>query len=721
MLDFLGRWTYRARWPVLAGAVLFLGLAGVWGSTAFDHLTGSGFTYAGSESARADELGRTLPGQADADLVVVFRSETWRVDDPRYARAATAVLDGLPAELVAARTDYWTTRQPALVAADRRTSFATVQVAGADERTRTEHYEELADRFVSPDDTVRVTVGGPLAMFAEVNERSEQDLARAERLALPVVFLLLVLLLRNLVAAALPVVVGVLAIVGSLAGLRLLTSVVDVSVFAVNIVTLLGLGLAVDYSLFVVSRFREELDRAPVPAALRATMRTAGRTILVSAVTVAVAMSSLFVFPQTFLRSIGLGAIMAVLLAVAFSLTVMPALLAVLGHRVRPWRAGAARHTGPGPGVWGRTAYAVMRRPVLVGAAVVGLLLLLALPFLRVSYGWLDARVLPQSTESRQAQDTLDANFPANLTSPVQAVVTLADPVGSVRGQRDLTGWLLRVESVPGVTGTDVTGGAGSTATVSVRFAGQPISDDGRRLVRAVRAVEPPPGGQVLVGGNSATFTDLLAVLGDRLPWMALVMLLATFVLLFLAFGSVVLPIKAILLNVLNLAAAFGVVVWIFQDGRLTGLLDFTPTGDIDVIQLILILAVAFALSMDYEVFLLSRIREQYDLTGDNREAVATGLERSGRIITGAALLLVIVIGAFATSEVLVVKIVGIGLAVAIVLDATIIRMLLVPASMRLLGTYNWWMPAPLRPLYSRWGIREEGRSPEREPEEVAT
>ena len=649
MLDFLGRWTYRARWPVLAGAVLFLGLAGVWGSTAFDHLTGSGFTYAGSESARADELGRTLPGQADADLVVVFHSETWRVDDPRYARAATAVLDGLPAELVAARTDYWTTRQPALVAADRRTSFATVQVAGADERTRTEHHEELADRFVSPDDTVRVTVGGPLAMFAEVNERSEQDLARAERLALPVVFLLLVLLLRNLVAAALPVVVGVLAIVGSLAGLRLLTSVVDVSVFAVNIVTLLGLGLAVDYSLFVVSRFREELDRAPVPAALRATMRTAGRTILVSAVTVAVAMSSLFVFPQTFLRSIGLGAIMAVLLAVAFSLTVMPALLAVLGHRVRPWRAGAGRHVGPGPGVWGRTAYAVMRGPVLVAAAVVGLLLLLALPFLRVSYGWLDARVLPQSTESRQAQDTLDANFPANLTSPVEAVVTLADPADSVRGQRDLTGWLLRVESVPGVTGTDVTGAAGPTAAVSVRFAGQPISDDGRRLVRAVRAVEPPPGGQVLVGGNSATFTDLLAVLGDRLPWMALVMLLATFVLLFLAFGSVVLPIKAILLNVLNLAAAFGVVVWIFQDGRLTGLLDFTPTGDIDVIQLILILAVAFALSMDYEVFLLSRIREQYDLTGDNREAVATGLERSGRIITGAALLLVIVIGAFAT------------------------------------------------------------------------
>ena len=710
MLDLLGRVAYRSRRLILVGAVLFLGGAGAWGATAFDHLTGSGFTYAASESAQADALARELPGQAAPDVVLLFSSDTLQVDDPRYAAAAGAVLRGLPPDLVTDTTDYWSTRAPGLVGAGGRASFAAVQVTGDGERARTESFEALRDRLESPDEAVRLTVGGTLATYSEVSTTSEQDLARAEKIALPIVFLLLVLILRNVLAAALPVLVGMLAIVGSLAVLRTITLVTDVSVFAVNIVTLLGLGLAVDYSLFMVSRFREELARGlAVPAALRATMVTAGRTIAVSAVTVALAMASLFVFPQTFLRSIGLGGICAVLLAVLFSLTVMPALLAVLGARAGPWRATTGRRHRQTVGFWARLAYGVMRRPVPVALGVLALLAVLALPFLRVSYGWADARTLPAASESRQVQEALERDFPTNASSPIDVVLTLPDAVDSPAGEAGLTDYLRRVGEVPGVLGAQVTGGAGESATIAVRFTGQPISSDGRAMVAAVRAVAPPEGGEVLVGGNAGTFADLIGILGERLPWMGLIILLTTFVLLFLAFGSVVLPVKAILLNIVNLAAAYGVLVWVFQDGRLTGLLDFTPTGDIDVIQLILILAAAFALSMDYEVFLLSRIREEYDRTGDNREAVAIGLQRSGRIITSAALLLVIVIGAFATSEVLVVKIIGVGLALAIVLDATIVRMLLVPATMRLLGTYNWWMPGPLRPLYSRWGIREDG------------
>jgi RND superfamily putative drug exporter len=308
--------------------------------------------------------------------------------------------------------------------------------------------------------------------------------------------------------------------------------------------------------------------------------------------------------------------------------------------------------------------------------------------------------VLPESASSRQVQHQLEEQFPASVTRPIEAIVT--EP-GS---RQALATYVGAIEKLDGVDGVAVTGMSDDAARVTVSFSAEPISPEGRELVEAVRAVGSP-GGEVLVGGDAAGFADLMDMLEQRLPWMALLVVLTTFVLLFLAFGSLILPIKAIVMNVLSLSAAFGAVVWIFQDGRLTGLLDFTSTGNIDVVQPILILAVAFGLSMDYEVFLLSRIREQYDLTGDNTEAVAIGLQRTGRIITSAALLLVVVILSFATSQVLVVKIIGIGLAIAIVVDATIVRALLMPATMRLLGRLNWWVPGPLRPLYNRWGIKE--------------
>ncbi|XTZ15753.1 MMPL family transporter [Micromonospora echinospora] len=707
MLDVLGRFTHRVRWWVIAGAVVFLAAAGAWGANAFDDLAAGGFTYAASESSRAEEVERDRLGRNDADVVVLFGHDRWTVEDPAYRDAARQVLDRLPAERIEGVTDYWRTNASALVGTDRRETFAAVQIAGATENDRLTNYLAVRESLTSPD--LDVTVGGPLALIDDVNTQSKADLTRAEALALPVLFLLLVLIFRNVLAALLPVLVGVLAIVGSLAGLRLLAQFTDVSIFAVNVVTLLGLGLAVDYSLFMVSRFREELGAGhPVPQALRRTMVTAGRTIVVSAVTVALALASLAVFPQVFLRSIAVGGVAAVLLAGFFSLTVMAAMLALLGPRLRERR----RRPGvadPDSGAWARIARTVMRRPVLVGGAVVAVLVLLGLPFLRISYGWLDTRVLPATAESRQVQDTLAESFPESVTRPIDAVVTLDGPAAEPAGRAELAAYVDRVAALPDVRQADVTGLSGDTARVTVRFDVEPISAQGRDLVDAVRAVEPPTGGTVLVGGDAAGFADLMDMLTSRLPWMALLVLVTTFALLFFSFGSLVLPVKAILMNVLSLTAAFGAVVWIFQDGHLDGLLRFTSTGNIDVVQPILIFAVAFGLSMDYEVFLLSRIREHYDLVGENTEAVAVGLQRSGRIITSAALLLVVVIVSFATSSVLVVKIIGVGLAIAVVVDATIVRALLMPATMRLLGRLNWWVPGPLRPLYNRWGIREGG------------
>ena len=343
---------------------------------------------------------------------------------------------------------------------------------------------------------------------------------------------------------------------------------------------------------------------------------------------------------------------------------------------------------------------------------VTGVLIALALPFLRVQFGGIDVRVLPADQESRIVTETIDHDFPPSTTGPITSIVTLPDAVDSPAGAAALQSYVGAVADVPGVDGATVTGAAGDTARVSVAYSGDPVDKAARDLVQAVRDVPAPDGARVLVGGESATLADLLASLGRLLPWMALMVVATTFVLLFLAFGSVVLPIKAVLMNVLSLGASFGALVWIFQEGHLSGFLDFTPTGFVEATQPILVLAIVFGLSMDYEVFLMSRIREQYDLTGDNTASVATGLQRTGGIITSAALLLLVVIGAFSLSGITFIKMIGVAMLIAIVIDATIVRILLVPATMRLLGNANWYAPGPLRRLYARYGIRESDGEP---------
>jgi RND superfamily putative drug exporter len=649
------------------------------------------------------------------------------VDDPAFQQAVTSTLAALPHDTVAHVTTFWASHAPQLVSNDRHASYAVLQLVG-DPDQREAGLTRIENQLAAPG--LQTEVGGIVTVNKDISQQITKDLARAESISTPLLMLLLVIIFGSVAAASLPLAIGVTAILGAFTALRAFTYLTDVSIFSINIVTILGLGLAIDYGLFVVSRFREELPRsATVGEAVAATMTTAGRTVAVSGVTVAISLSGLLLFPQVFLRSMGFGGMAAVLVAMLTALIVLPALLGVLGHRVdalsvraplrrlfhRPAPPALAVGGGGGgdgvvaSGVWHRVAHSVMRRPVVYIVVIGGVLLALGLPFLRIAFGGVDVRALPASTQSRQVGETIDRDFARNAASPIDVVVTLPGPVSEPSQGAALGQFVQAVAHVPGVTAAQVTGAAGNTARISARYDPAPISPVAQDLVRQIRALPAPPGGSVLVGGQTAELVDLLGSVGSRLPWMGLLVVVATFVLLFLAFGSVVLPVKAVAVTALSLSASFGAMVWIFQDGHLSGFLGFTPTGAIEATQPILVLAIVFGLSMDYEVFLMSRIREEYDRTGDNTAAVAAGLQRTGRIITSAALLLTIVVGAFATSGITFIKLIGVATAIAILIDATVVRTLLVPAVMRLLGRANWYAPGPLRRVYARYGIHEGG------------
>jgi RND superfamily putative drug exporter len=722
MFDALGRVMYRRRRWVVALALVLVAGAAVWGTGVFGKLTGSGFEDPGSESSRASAVAaRDLGRQAASDVVVLYRSPTATVDDPAFRSAVTGTLSALPKDVVVGTTSFWSTGSPALVSADRHATYAVLTLKNG------KGLDRISGHLAAPG--LRTQVGGNAVINRDINDRVGADIAKAETLSMPVLLLLLVVIFGSLAAASLPLAIGGTAILGAFTALRAFASFTDVSVFAVNVVTIMGLGLAIDYGLFMVSRFREEIRRpgadggAPsVEDALARTMATAGRTVAVSGVTVAVSLAGLLIFPQVFLRSMGFGGMSAVLIAMVSALTLLPALLGMLGPRidslsVRPLfrrllrRPGAemaiSAPTEDHRGAWYRIAHAVMRRPVVVSVVVVAVLVSLALPFLHVRFGGIDERVLPAGTESRVVTETIAAEFPAPPAAPISAVVTLADPVSSPAGASALRAYVRTVDAVPGVDGARIAAAQGRTARIAIGHRGDPLTSDARDLVGTIRALPAPAGAQVLIGGQTAVLTDLLDSLGRLLPWMALLVVATSFVLLFLAFGSIVLPLKALVMNVLSIGASFGALVWIFQEGHLSGFLHFEPTGFIEATQPILVLAIIFGLSMDYEVFLMSRIREQYDLTGDNTTAVATGLQRTGGIITSAALLLIVVIGAFSLSGITFIKMIGVAMLIAIVVDATIVRILLVPATMRLLGRVNWYAPQSLQRLYARYGIRE--------------
>lgn len=708
MFERLGRTMVRRRWWVLGLAVAFIAFAGIWGTQVFGKLIGGGFDDPSSESSQALTRAEAELGREGNDVVVLYRSATLTADDPAFRQAVTSTLADLPTDDVTRSATYWSTKSPALVSEDKHATYAVLTLAGDDDEQRAEALTAIEDELAAPG--LETRVGGVTAVNRDINDRVSADIAKAETLSMPVLLILLVIIFGSLAAASLPLAVGGLAILGAFTALRGLSYLTDVSIFSVNVVTILGLGLAIDYGLFMVGRFREELGRGlSVEDAVARTMGTAGRTVAVSGVTVAVSLAGLLIFPITFLRSMGLGGLSAVLIAMIAALTVLPALFGVLGHRVdalsvrrlfrrKPREAAVER------GFWYRLAHSIMRRPVIYTVGVLAVLLVAATPFLRVEFGGIDARALPAGTESRVVSETLDSDFVRNGQSPMEAIVT-SSPAG-------LEQYVSAVRNVDGVTGAAVTAAKGDTARVSITYQGDPISSESRELLERVRAVPVPAGGEVLVGGQTAALADQLRTVGDRLPWMALIVVGATFVLLFLAFGSLVLPIKAIIMNVLSLGASFGALVLIFQEGHLASWLNFTPTGTLEATQPILVLAIVFGLSMDYEVFLMSRMREEYDRTGDNTQAVAAGLQRSGRIITSAALLILVVIGLFSISGITFIKLIGVAMLIAVLVDATIVRALLVPATMRLLGNANWWAPAPLRRVYARYGIHEESPEP---------
>jgi uncharacterized membrane protein YdfJ with MMPL/SSD domain len=715
---FVGR---RALAVLLAGLALALAAA-AYGLGVFDHLSQGGFDDPSSESARELAAERDTFGNQGVDVVAIYSSEHLAASDPEFRAGVEQVVASLAPGTTATVVPYYEAPAEAgLVSTDGHSAQVLISLAGASQDDYLTNYDELSPTLEAPGSTgLRTDLAGPFAVYNDTNEITSEDLARAESISMPAVVLLALLIFGSLVAASMPALVGLLAMVGALALVRVITTFTDVSVFSVNVISLLGIGLAIDYALFVISRFREELAQLPeddpeaVPTAIRRTMTTAGRTVLFSGLTVAAAMSSLLIFPQAFLKSMGYGGIAAVLVAMLAALTVLPATLRLLGRRVDggrlPWRRHRPVEVNDAHGRWAALARGVMRRPWLVIALTVGGLLLLASPFLGAKWGSVDYRVLPPDAPAHVAAEKL-SDF-----GPETSSATLL-----VRGasQADVAAYADRVGRLDGVLGVQTVATKGDATLLRASWAGNSQNEQSQDVVQRIRDVELASG-EVLVGGLSANTVDLIDSVGAHLPWMGLIVAGVMLVLLFVAFGSLVLPLKAVVMNLFSISASFGVVTWIFSDGHLSGLLGFTPQGFLDATNPILMLAILFGLSMDYEVFLLSRVREQWDRTGDNDVAVATGVQKTGRIITSAAVLLAVVIGAFALSGIVFMKMLGIGMLVALLVDATVVRALLVPATMKLLGRANWWAPRPLARWWERHGFREGDAAPgttAREPE----
>ncbi|MEV5616272.1 MMPL family transporter [Streptomyces bacillaris] len=717
----VGGWTRfvtaRPRLSLLA-ALVITALAVFAGSGVADRMGSGGWQAPDAESSYATEaLEREFPA-SQPNLLLLVDSGTASVDDPAVAAEAARITERLAGEPgISGVTSYWQTEAPALRAEDGREALIAARIGG-DETEAGETLERIAPDFAGESGPVTVSVGGPVAVQHEMQTIIQEDLLRAELIALPVTLVLLVMVFGSAVAALLPLLVGIVAILGTNAVLRGLTEFTDVSVFAMNLTTALGLGLAIDYALFIVRRFREELDAgADTRTAVGTTLRTAGRTVLFSALTVAVSLSAMLVFPQYFLRSFAYAGIAVVLLAAAAALILLPAAFMLLGHRVnaldlrRLLRRG--RKSGSGAAVaaeesdkgWARFARLVMRRaPVFAIVTTVGLVLL-GLPFLGVKFGTADDRQLPAGAESRVVQEHIREGFPG---SPGGGLEVLAEGEGTPAAYADLKE---RIENVPGVQRVDgpVTGDA--VAYFSVLPEGEAVGQETQQLVRDLRAL-PTGSLDTSVTGTAAVLVDSKDAIADRLPWAIGIIVVVTLLLVFLLTGSVLIPIQAVVLNALSLTAMFGAVVWVFQDGNLSGVLAFTSTGDIETTLPVLMFCVAFGLSMDYGVFLLSRIKEEYDRTGDHERSVTFGLSRTGGLITAAAVILAVVMVAIGTSRVTNTKMLGLGIALAVLMDAMVVRSLLVPAVMKLTGHATWWAPRPLRAFHQRFGLSEGDSAP---------
>ncbi|MFY9336117.1 MAG: MMPL family transporter [Mycobacterium sp.] len=751
MLHRIARLALRSPRRILAVAALLAALTAVVGLPVVGHLSAGGFQDPGSESARAAQVLSEKFDQSDQQLFIT-------VTDPAGATSEKARTEGsgITARLAASPnvlsvSSPWTAPPAAaaeLLSTDSRTGLIIATIAGGENKAP-QYAAELADPVVGERDGLVIRAGGPAVIYDQINQQTKHDLLRMEAIAIPLSFLVLVWVFGGLIAAALPMVVGLMAILGAMAVLRGITTFTDVSIFALNITAALGLALAIDYTLLIVSRYRDEISGGATPeAALVRTMCTAGRTVLFSAVTVALSLSALLVFPMYFLQSFAYSGIATVAFAVAAAVIVTPAAIVALGTRLDAFdiRRLVRRALGrPEPVAkpvdqlfWYRSTKFVMRRSIPVGTAIVALLLLLGSPFLGIRFGSPDDRVLPKSASAHQVGDLLRDGFSSNLNSGLSVVIP--DAAGATEADVDrYAAELSRVPDVslvsaPGGTfagGTKVgppsapTGVSEGSAFLSVRSTAPLFSDASAVQLDRLHAVAGPAGAGVLIGGVPQINRDIVGAVTSRMPLVLSLIGVITFVLLFLLTGSLILPIKALVLNVLSLSAAFGALVWVFQDGHL-GALGTTPTGTMEANIPVLMFCVAFGLSMDYEVFLLARIREFWLNSGrtraDSDESVALGLARTGRVVTAAALIMAIAFAALIAAQVSFMRIFGLGLTLAVLADATLVRMALLPAFMHVMGRWNWWAPAPLARLHERFGLNEgPPERPPAAPESLAT
>lgn len=737
MLVRIARLALRSPRLILAAAALLAVLTAVFGIPVANHLSSGGFQDPSSESARAAQLLAEKFGQSDQQLLIT-------VSDPAGITAGAArgvgaqvaaTLDASPNVLIV--SSPWTSPPAAaaeLISTDGKTGLVIATMAGGENKAQV-YASELASQVVGERDGVSVAAGGSSVIIKQINEQTKHDLMRMEAIALPLSFLVLVWVFGGVIAATLPLLVGMMAILGSMSVLRLITHFTDVSIFALNITTALGLALAIDYTLLIVSRYRDEIAGGATPeAALERTMSTAGRTVLFSAVTVALSLSALLVFPMYFLKSFAYSGVATVAFAAAAAIFVTPAAIVMLGNRLDAWdfRRWLRRRLGrPEPVAkpvdrlfWYRSTKVVMRRSVPIGAAIIAGLVFLGTPFLRIEFGSPDDRVLPKTASAHQVGDQLRNDFPSNLNNGLIMVIPDAAPVAGVEMDR----YAAELSRVPDVTLVSAPGGtfvggnrvgppsapaavADGSAFLSVRSTAPLYSQASKSQLDRLHAVPAPAGREVLIAGGAQMNRDIVSAVTSRMPLVLSLIGAITFVLLFLLTGSLVLPLKAIVLNVLSLSAAFGALVWVFQEGHL-GALGTTPTGTMEANIPVLMFCVAFGLSMDYEVFLLSRIREFWLASGrtraDSEESVALGLARTGRVVTAAALIMAIAFAALIAAQVSFMRIFGLGLTLAVLVDATLVRMALLPAFMQVMGKWNWWAPAPLVRLHERIGLTEE-------------
>ncbi len=722
---------------VLVGALILLVVCGAYGATAAQHLLAGGYSDPNSGSARAQEVLDETFNRGGIQVVLKLDGPAG-VDISRDP-TAKAVGDEIIADLN--RNEYvqdqilsvWANPalDSALVSRDRTSTLVIASLDGGEDSAPA-HAEEIEAAFAGVRDGITVQVGGQGLVFAQVNDQTSSDLLIAEAIAIPITFVVLIFIFGGLLAAAVPVGIGIVSIILTFALLRVIGSLTDVSVFALNLTTALGLALAIDYTLLLLTRYREEVEHGlSRPDAIVRTLATAGRTVAFSAVTVALSLSALVLFPQYFLRSFAFAGLGVVVVAAVSALVLTPAVLMLLGDRIdafdarkplrRVLRLPPSRPVEPEETWWYRLVQWVLRHALTVAAVVTVFLLVLGAPFLSIKMGFPDDRVLPESASSHAIQQEIREDYEDDLSAAVTVVVrgpvddqTLAAYTRALSEVED-------VNSAGSSAGTFVRGAPvapgspddsrGDVHVLNVSTDRDPMSDGGIGQLGQLRAVAPPEGTETLFTGLAATTDDTVGSIYAHLPWVLGLIAIATFVLLFLFTGSVVLPLKALVLNVLSLSATFGAMVWFFQEGHLGGL-GTTATGTLNATMPVLLFCVAFGLSMDYEVFLLGRIREEWLRSDRTRaasdHAVAMGLARTGRVITAAALLMSIVFAAIAASEVSFMRMFGVGLTLAVLMDATLIRMFLVPAFMRLVGRANWWAPGPLRRLHDRIGLSEE-------------